>query len=239
MRVVGDHIAPFLPGDIAILGSNLPHLYMESKPSVPRSDWAQSRVIQFRRDCFGESFFDVPEMNGVARLIKRAERGLKFSGDGAAAAISVMERLFKLDRISRIPCFLELLGVMAQTKDVEILASPGYSPSLSSWDGKRLDRVCSLVKERFSEPLSQAEVAREVNMSPPAFSRYFGKRTGMTFVNFLNEVRIGHACRQLQETDKTILEICFESGFSNLSNFNRRFRDIRSTTPSAYRRMFR
>ncbi|WOO39601.1 AraC family transcriptional regulator [Rubellicoccus peritrichatus] len=238
IRFVGDHIEPFFPGDFAILGGNLPHLYMNSMPPAPKSDWAQSRVIQFRRDCFGEGFFDVPEMKDVAQLFRRAGRGLKFTGDSAAAAIKVMERLFKTNRASRISCFIELLELMADAPDVESLASPNYAPSLSSWNGERLDQVCNLVRERFAEPLSQAEVAKAVNMSPPAFSRYFGKRTGRTFVSFLNEVRIGHACRQLQESDKTILEICYESGFSNLSNFNRRFRDIRSMTPSEYRKCF-
>jgi transcriptional regulator GlxA family with amidase domain len=131
---------------------------------------------------------------------------------------------------------LELLGRMAAAKPWQLLASAGYAPELDENDGRRLTAVSSYVHESFDGPISQPRAAALAGLSPAAFSRYFHKRMGRTFEAYVNEVRIGHASRFLRETEKTVAEIAYACGFNNLSNFNRRFLQLKGLPPTQYRR---
>ena len=138
--------------------------------------------------------------------------------------------------IERITHFLEILHLLAETREFRRLASPTYAPSLALFQGERINRVCELMSKRFREDITQSEAARAARMSPPSFSRFFLRATNRTFRAFLNEVRIGHASRLLLETDQSVVEICHDSGFGNLSNFNRQFLKLRRVSPRDYRR---
>jgi len=135
----------------------------------------------------------------------------------------------------RLVALLEILGILAEAKAVQPLASAGYAPALDPRDGRRLAAVCGYVNGQYADPIAQPEVARRIGLSPAAFSRYFRRRMGKTFEAYVNEVRVGHACRRLLEQDATIAEAAFASGYNNLANFNRRFRAITGLTPSAFR----
>lgn len=232
-RLIGDHIGQFKAGDLVLIGENLPHAYYNDTPR--RSEKAESRVVQFRRDAFGEDFFDLAEMRRLNRLLERARRGLWIHGRLRTRVLARMDELYQARGARRITCLLEVLTTMAGGRELEPLASPGYTPTLTLYQGDRINRVCEYIHAKFDQPLTQTEVAAHAHMSPPAFSRFFHKITSRTFTAFLNEVRIGHACRLLTETDRSVLDICYASGFGNLSNFNRRFRQLRGTTPREYR----
>jgi len=232
-RYVGDHIGRFGPGDLVLMGPNLPHSYIND---TKVSQLAHSIVLQFLPDCFGPGFFQLGEMKRIGELLERSRVGLAFHGHARERAIKVLSRLEKLTGVERITQFLALLQMLAGTREFRRLASPTYAPSLALYQGERINRVCELMSKRFRENITQSEAARAARMSAPSFSRFFRRATNRTFRAFLNEVRIGHASRQLLETDQSVLEICHDSGFGNLSNFNRQFLKLRKVSPRDYRR---
>jgi AraC-like DNA-binding protein len=232
-RYVGDHIGRFAPGDLVFMGSNLPHMYINDAKFPGR---AHSRVVQFLPDCLGAGFFQIGEMNGVRHLLERSRVGLLFQGRTRDKVAAAMERLCEAQGIGRIALLLEILAMLAASGTYRRLASPSYSPSLALYQGERINRVCELISKKFRENVTQGEAARIARMSSPSFSRFFRRATNRTFRAFLNEVRIGHASQSLLETERTVAEICYDSGFSNLSNFNRQFLRLRKVSPRNYRR---
>ena len=232
-RYVGDHIGRFAAGDLVLMGPNLPHMYIND---AKFSGNAEARVIQFLPDCLGAGFFQLGETKVIRHLLERSRVGLVFHGRARDKVAATMERLAATKGIGRISLFLGILETLAVSGEYRRLASPSYSPSLSLYQGERINRVCGLISKKFQENVTQSEAARVAGMSSPSFSRFFRRATNRTFRAFLNEVRIGHASQLLLETDRTVAEICYDSGFSNLSNFNRQFLRLRKISPRDYRR---
>jgi AraC-like DNA-binding protein len=232
-RYVGDHISRFVPGDLVLMGPNLPHMYINDAkfPGL-----AHSRVVQFLPDCLGAGFFQLGEMKSIRALLERSRVGLVFHGRARDKVAAAMEQLTGAEGTGRIALFLGILETLARAGAYRRLASPSYSPSLALYQGERINRVCELISKRFRENITQSEAARVAKMSGPSFSRFFRRATNRTFRAFLNQVRVGHASQLLLETDRTVAEVCFDSGFSNLSNFNRQFLRLRNVSPRAYRR---
>jgi AraC-like DNA-binding protein len=232
-RFVGDNIGRFGAGDLVLMGPDLPHMYINEGAYPGHS---HARVLQFLPDCLGTGFLQCGEAKGLRLLIERSRVGLAFHGhtrDKVAGALAALEERQGLDRLV---AFLGLLDTLARSREFRVLGSPGYSPSLSLYQGERINRACALISGKFRENITQSEAARAARMSGPSFSRFFRRATNKTFRAFLNEVRIGHASRALLETDQTVAEVCYGSGFSNLSNFNRQFRRLRKISPREFRR---
>jgi AraC-like DNA-binding protein len=231
-RYVGDHIGRFAPGDLLLMGTNLPHMYTNDA-SFPGK--ARAVVVQFLPDCLGVDFFQRSEMRSIRLLLERANVGLQFYGRTREKVAAALENFNGLEGCSRLVSFLSLLETLAHSKEFRTLASPAYSPSLALYQGERVNRVCELISKKFRDGITQGEAARAARMSVASFSRFFRRATNRTFRAFLNEVRIGHACQLLLETDQTVSEICYASGFGNLSNFNRQFLKLRKVAPRQYR----
>jgi AraC-like DNA-binding protein len=137
--------------------------------------------------------------------------------------------------IERLILLLEMLRRLAADSAARPLASAGFHPAFNQRQAHRIERVCEWLTLHFREPISLAAAARVASLTPAAFSRLFHRATNRPFTRFLNELRIGHACRLLLETDQPIAQIAFESGYENLSNFNRRFRELKHTAPRDFR----
>lgn len=232
-RYVGDHIGRFAAGDLVLMGPHLPHSYINDTKFSGR---AHSVVLQFLPECLGRDFFQSGELRGIRHLLERCRVGLSFHGQTRERVAPLFVELLKLEGAARLMGFLNILDILAQSKNFRTLASPTYSPALALYQGERINRVCELISRKFKEGITQSEAARTARMSAPSFSRFFRRATNRTFRGFLNEVRIGHATRLLLETDRTIAEVCYGSGFGNLSNFNRQFLKLRKVSPRAYRR---
>ena len=231
-RYVGDHIGRFDSGDLVLIGPNLPHMYTsDDKFHGP----AHAVVTQFLPTFLGEDFLKVGELAPVRKLLERSRVGLAFYGRTREKVATRMLELKRLEGLARLSALLQILELLAWSVDCRPLASPGYSPSLALYQGERINNVCALISRRFREGITQSEAARAAKMSPPSFSRFFKRATNRTFRAFLNEVRVGHASHLLVESDKTVAEICYESGFGNLSNFNRQFLKLRRVAPRLYR----
>ncbi len=231
-RYVGDHIGHFSSGDLVLMGPNLPHSYInDARPGQT----AHSVVLQFLPDCLGPGFLQLGEMKGIQHLLERSRVGLSFHGRTRDKVAPLLSPLRELEGPARLAAFLQVLEILSRSKECRTLASPAYSPSLALYQGERINRVCELISRRFREGITQSEAARAAKMSPPSFSRFFRRATNRTFRAFLNEVRVGHAAQLLLESDRTVAEICYESGFGNLSNFNRQFLKLRSASPRDFR----
>jgi AraC-like DNA-binding protein len=238
-RLVGDNIAPLHPGDLVLVGSNLPHVWQQ-EPSRRRSSAppVHAIIVRFLETFAGQDFLKIPEAEPVRRLLKRAARGLHVNGTTREVVAEKMRRLAEAKGLERISGLLSILNTLAHSTDLKPIASTGFVPVLESSDQARMKRVWDYINTRLSGTIDRAQVAREAHLSEGAFSRFFKLRTGKTLPQFINELRIGRACRMLVEDDAKVTDIALGCGFSNLANFNRRFLEITGATPREYRSRF-
>lgn len=233
LRFVGDSIQRFEPGDVVLLGPDLPH-YWNNPP-----DWAgsaRSIVVQFRESLLGPDGLPMPELAGVRRLLQRARRGLHFHGASADLAAAHMRQMLELAPLPRLLLLLQTLHELAGAAGT-LLASAGYAPVFNLEDEGRLARVLAYVDQTATSRVEHREAARRAGLSPASFSRYFRRKLGHTFEAFVNEVRVGRICRDLLDhPERTVAELAFAAGYNNLANFNRQFRQRTGLSPLAYRR---
>lgn len=234
--VVGDQVGSFQVGGLYLLGPDLPHVFRDT--ARPKRG-ACAEVLQFPAGLVGGLFAGKSEVRGLAWLLERSRRGMVFGGVVPAKALRLLRRIRLADGAGRLAAFFELAELLVTAPEVRLLASAEYSPlSCLVTGSERIHRACGMVLEEFREEIRHKDISRRIHMSPAAFSRLFRRTTRKTFTEFVTEVRLGHACRLLRESDKTVVEIAFASGFNNLANFNRRFRDRHGRTPREYRAGF-
>ncbi|HUA66114.1 MAG TPA: AraC family transcriptional regulator [Alphaproteobacteria bacterium] len=238
-RLVGDNITPLHAGDLVLVGSNLPHVWQQERVSRADSSHAVHAVIvRFLGTFAGKDFLDIPEMKEVRRLLQRSSRGLHVTGTTRHAVAEKMRRLPEAAGLDRISGLLSILNALARSNELKPIASAGFVPVLNGSDQDRMQRVCDYINAHLEETIERATVAREAHLSQGAFSRFFKLRTGKTLPGYINELRVGRACRLLAEGETKITDIALECGFANLANFNRRFLEITGLTPRNYRGRF-
>ncbi len=240
-RFVGDHIGEYQPGDLVLLGSDLPHTWASHPapgriPGVSPGSTKRHKavVVQFDPGWLESLLANTPEARAIRSLIQRSRRGLRFTGPAQAHAAEQLPKMTQQRGMERVLSLIALLDRLAHSRKAALLASPAYEYAGRPADS-RIDRVCRFIHDHVTEPITQARAAERVHMSGPAFSRFFKQRVGMTYSRYVHELRIGHACRLLLESDISITEACFRSGFNNLSNFNRVFLSIKGISPRQYR----
>ncbi len=224
-RFVGDHVSEFQPGELVLLGPQLPHTWTSRGPG-------EAVVVQFLDRSLGEGVLERPEMRPVRTMLHRSQRGLQFDPTAFAARLDAMPQQQPGQRFVSL---LSLLYDLSQSRDVRELASMGYRFTPQPGDDQRIDRVCQYVHKQLHETIEQKEAARLAHLTPSAFSRFFRRATGHRFVDYVCQRRIAEACRLLAETDQPITTISFDVGFATLSNFNRRFRHLQGMSPRQYR----
>ncbi|MDX2111223.1 MAG: AraC family transcriptional regulator [Verrucomicrobiota bacterium] len=235
-RLVGDNLTTFSNKDIVLLGPNLPHIYFCPPDFDAGPVGAAACVIRFDPALMlNGSLMTAPEFGAIRRLLKHSARGLSLPSVSASHILPKMLALRDADPVHRLLLLLDLLNEIATLPRLEPLASRTYKPMVDDVQSRRMEKICAIINEEFTHNLSIGSVAKRVHLSSAAFCRFFNKATGRTFVQFVNEMRIGHACRLLMETDATIAEIAFASGFENLANFNRRFQQFRKCAPREFR----
>jgi AraC-like DNA-binding protein len=232
-KFVGNHVSDYVEGDLAILGSNLPHWYRADDTCYQHQKPA-SIVIHFLDDCFGEFFFELSEMTEIKRFLETAKLGIEFYGETRVKIREKIQNLLKADKVVRMLGLIEILHQMSCSKEYRFL-SENAIVGISKKDSERMNEVFDYVLKNFKNDINLSEIASKTRFSEAAFCRYFKLRTQKTFVEFVNEIRIEYACKLLAEHDLNILEICYESGFKNLSNFNRQFRKFTNNNPKTYR----
>lgn len=234
-RVVGDSIADYRSGDLVLIGANVPHCWYSDAVAQPSDRLSHSVVVQFTPSFLGTSFFQLPEMTLINRLLDSASRGLRIDPQIQTDIATRMTLLLTERGARRIINLLDILTLIADVDSHQFLASSGFSYVTNPSDSERINQVFRYVFDHFQGDVNLAQASAIANMNPPAFCYYFKKRTRRSFSEFVNEIRIGHACKLLMETDKTVSEICYESGFNNLAYFNRRFLKSQQVPPTTYR----
>lgn len=239
-RVVGDNISNFSSGDMVLMSPNLPHIWYND-PSYFRtgqSQPAEAIVTYFNPTFLSRLMGDASGAEKVNDLLQRSKRGLRFTGNAHRQVSAKLSELMHKDGLKRVIDFLDILHILLHTNEYEYLASVGYQHSFNERDTKRMNTVYQYLMQNFTEPISLAEIAGIANLTPPAFCSFFKKRTQKSFSQFLNELRVGHACKLLQNPELSISDVGFQSGYHNMTNFNKFFKQITSKTPSRYRREF-
>jgi AraC-like DNA-binding protein len=236
----GDKIRKFEPGNIAIIGQGLPHVWMNDKEYlIPKSKLrAKSIVFKFREHLLGTTFLELPETHKINMLLKQSKRGMLFHGWTRKQLAERITEISSKEGFERILHFLGILHTMSRSNEIEFLASEGYSNASNATDCERIDRVYQYVINNFQKPIELKTIAGLANMCETAFCRYFKSRTTKTFTRFLNEVRVGYACKLLIEKKHTPLEICYMSGYNYPSNFHKQFKKITSQTPLEYQQNY-
>jgi AraC-like DNA-binding protein len=238
-RFVGDHAEPFGEGDIGLTGANLPHVwrsdpvYRENIPGLT----THVLVVHFHDNIFTGPLAVLPEMQGINKLLFESQYGIKFFGSAREHIKVRMEEMMKSTGVAKILKLIGILDFMSKSEEKQLLASTGYSKIRKSADFDRFDKVHRYMIENFQESMNLEDVSSIIGMTPTSFCRYFKKHTSKSFHTVLNEIRIGHACKLLIENKMNISGICYESGFSNISNFNEQFKKIKGFSPSQYIRI--
>ncbi len=232
---VGDGIRRFVDGEISIIGENVPHWWKSDRKYFEgTSTGMKALIIQFNKEIFKSNFINLPEMTAIKELLEKSQRGIQFTGKSRKLFGEQINEIFQLSGIRRITELIHLLDIMANTKEYRYHASLGYSKSINTFDFYRFNKIHEHIILNLTKPIKLEEVADIANICPTAFCRYFKKHTGKTFSSFLNEIRIGHACRLMLTENITISVASMESGFNNMSHFNEQFKRVMKITPSAY-----
>lgn len=239
MRFVGDSIERFQGGDLVFYGANIPHLYRNDKEYYQKESNLISRaiVVYFRENFLGQSFWELRETIPVGKLFSLSQRGIKFKGK---VKNTLRRQIQKLDNqkegIEKIIDLLTILKTMAGTEKYDLLSSKSFTYHIDENDCERMNKVYQFILDNFAESPSLEEVSEIAHMSTTAFCRYFKSHTNKTYTQFLNEIKVGNACKLLLENDLSISQICFESGYNTFTHFNNQFKKVTGFTPSQYQR---
>jgi AraC-like DNA-binding protein len=239
-RFVGDSVNRFGPGDLVMIGQNVPHLwYSDEIYRLPNSNLVTEVIyILFKTDIFGEQFWNLPESRSIFKLIQLSQRGIRLIGKARNEISLLMKAICNSAGFSRITLLLSILELFNSQKDYQVLASPIVQNTINESDSERLTKVYKYIINNSQQEITLEKVASIASLSTSSFCRYFKKRTNKTFIQLLNEIRISHACRLLSEEDFPVARICFICGYDNVSYFIRQFKEITGLTPLSYKKKY-
>jgi len=232
--IVGDTISSYKQDDIIVLGENLPHVF---KSDLKKSENSHMISIFFTKNTFGGNFFDTEELKPLKSFFKKAENGFIISKK-SEKIIEVFNTLYKASKFDRFILFFQLLKEL-NTSNYKSLSSFVSLKKYSDNEGRRMSSVFEYTINNFQNEITLEVISQQAAMTKNAFCKYFKKRTNKTYVTFLNELRIEEACKLLQiKNELTIAEVAELTGFQNISNFNRKFKHFKNTTPRVYQKNF-
>ncbi|MGQ2982391.1 AraC family transcriptional regulator [Flavobacterium sp.] len=229
-RLVGDSYENFEAGDLVLLGSGLPHTWSSEPLAKERTS---AVVIQFSPE-FINSFLQHAEFDVIRRLLDASHTGSFFAAEYSKPVIQKIKKLPDLKGIARITSLLDILQLLS-TQAGKSLSSELFASAKGKENEERINKVCGYIQKHSAESISLDMAAGSVGLSNSAFCKFFKRVTGKTFSDHVNDIRTGNACRMLTESDKTISEIAFASGFESLTYFNRVFLKKKKMTPRDFR----
>lgn len=234
VRLVGDNISNFQSGELVLVGPNMPHLWRTTKDisSVDRI------IIKFGESPNGIDLFDLPEFSNIQALLKNSNTGISFQPDVIQMVHDHFLEIADAAGPQKWIHLLQILTILSNNMDYERLSSPYLSVSTQNMGEVRLSTVISYISENFDKEIPLDEIADIASMTVQSFCRYFKKRTNKTFIQFLNEYRIGKACVLLIENKIPIGQIWSELGFNSSTNFNRVFKRLYGCTPLDFRKKY-
>lgn len=237
-RFIGDHIADFEGPELVLLGGYLPHCWQYYRTIDPLVQ-PQAIVIHFFPDFLGQQLLEKPEAQGLNVLFNKAAKGVLFTGPTVVNAKMIMQQMLFESGLTRAALMLRLLDTLAQSTTAQVLSSPYYNVIDNSGEAKKINKVFDYIFQHFKEEIVLQDVAELIPMSSAAFCRFFKRKTNRTLIDFVKEIRIGHAAKLLLEGDYNVTEACYQSGYNNISNFNKHFREVKGLSPREFLRQYR
>jgi AraC-like DNA-binding protein len=231
-RVVGDHISEIDELELILVGSNLPHVWQTHKC---KSKEIREITIQFHKDLFDEKFLRRNQLSFIRNMLEKSAKGIQFSKHTIE---QVAPRLTILSQKQGFDSVLELLSILHDlsiSRNMHTLSDATFSNAELSYNSRRIEKTIEYMNQSFQKPITLTEVSKLANMTDVSFSRFFKARTGITFMDSLLEMRLGHASRLLIDTTQSVAEVAYNCGFNNISNFNRLFKKKKGCTPKEFR----
>jgi AraC-like DNA-binding protein len=240
-RFIGDDIRHFNVGDTVFLAPNMPHLWRSDREYFEKDSQLMTEgiVVYFKEDFLGSEFFEKSEMYDIKTLLKKSERGLDLTGQLKEELVEDLKNLPVVNGFQGIIKLLSILDKLSKSTDYQYIASTTYSNTHKISETERMRLVHEYVLKHFKENINLSTVASLSNMTDAAFCRYFKSRTNKTFSDFVKEIRIGNACKMLQDENKSISQTCYESGYNTVSNFNNQFKSLKGVSPKQYQKLHR
>ncbi len=236
--VAGDHIGTFGPGDMIIIGSNQPHVFKNDPEYFDGEQGLKAHCISLflPKNMFGEAFMSMPEVALLNNFFTVSERGILLDKAESKTLLPLINAFQSSEGFSKLVVLFNLLEKIITCRHYTLLSSSVLKKELNEKEGKRINSIYQFTLKEYANPISIEQVAGLANLTPQSFCRYFKKHTRKSYTRFLNEIRIGHACKMLQDSNNSVSSICFASGFNNLSNFNRQFKALMGMPPKEYRK---
>ena len=235
-RVVGDHMEEIEDIELVLIGPNLQHAWFTHKC---KSKEINEITIQFHKDLFDEKFLKKNQLSFIRTMFEKSNRGILFSKETSQV---LAPRIIGLNKKHGFDSVLELMSILhdlSTSRNMRMLSDSSFNNAGHSfYNSRRVDRTLEYINQNFDKSIKLGEVARLSNMTEAAFSRFFKSKTGMTFIDCLNEIRLGNASRMLIDTSQSVAEIAYNCGFNNISNFNRIFKKRKGTTPKEFRESY-
>lgn len=239
-RMVGDHIGHFEEGDLVFMGPLIPHVWVNDTEFVQgKKDYlADAIVIQFVDNFLGHPFMQIPEMEEFRQFLKISDRGMVIKGKAREKINALMEEMLPNNGLQRLSSLFSIFDILSGLKksEYELLASPGSLQNINSNTSDHFNKINEYIMRNFYEDISLPEIASVANMAVTTFCNFFKEHYRVTFVEYLNRVKIGYACKLFSENDVNVVEAAYKSGYNNLSNFNKQFKKLKNMTPSEYRK---
>ena len=239
-RIVGDSIEEFQPGDLVFIGRNLPHVWIADKESrIPTNRTLEMVFLQFTLNVLSPQLLILPEFCHVKRALDLSERGIQIIGDTLNKVSEIMLQLPYLIGFERMLHFFMMMDIIGESETNVPLASKEYLTSRFTTGNKRIEVIHNYLMNNYLEDVNLKNLAALVNMAEGSLCRYFKMNMGITLFEYLNKIKTDFACKLLMNKDLGILDVCLDSGFNNISHFNKQFKKITGVPPSEYRKQFK
>ncbi|MFA6087553.1 AraC family transcriptional regulator [Mucilaginibacter sp.] len=235
--LIGDHVGPFKHGDLFLFGPNLPHTFRHEKKYMERVDEKRGEtvVILFENNTWGDAFLSLPEISPIFKLLNTSKLGLRIKGETRKKVARIADDMLNDCPSRKLINLLSALEIITATKEYDFISSNGFNPGINSVDQGRINTIFEYTFNNFHKKIALVDVAQAINMSKHSFCRYFKLKTKKTYIQFLMEVRIGHACRLLVEEEYNMAEIGYACGYNNISHFYHQFKTLTKKNPLDYR----
>jgi AraC-like DNA-binding protein len=235
-RIVGDHIGIIDEIELVLVGPNLTHAWFTHQCT---SENITEVTIQWHKDLFDEKFLRRNQLSFIRKMFERSLRGILFPQETIQA---VYPRLIALNQKNGFDSVMELVSILhdlSTSRNMLTLSDTGFNNEQGiNYNSRRLEKAFEYINNNYYKSITLKDISKLVNMTDVSFSRFIKKRTGNTFIDSLNEIRLGHASRMLIDTTHSIAEISYNCGFNNISNFNRLFKRKKNCTPKEFRENF-